>query len=789
MKKLNQWVLAATLICGSITLTSCSGFIDAVLGTEDNPVTTDPVSETVVKAGAKDVLNGKMIFRVNADSLGKYKIPVAALKDLEITPLDESDTYELEPKVIDGERYITYKLKKEPEPGIEGIRLHVVPKGNPERGRHCLVLFYKRPAESAATRTEEETNNLYYYDLKCADALGKGTYIFQDPLTTRKKTIINHVRYKDIANKDVAEFEEYFTTSMIEASWSQSEKEYSTLEEMTSDWSVSIGISGSAKGKSGILSGGLNIDLSSSEFSQNAFEYYLMQYRGDVGYMKLQMDKFEAGNNTKLAQNTKYLLHAVDSDFVEQLQMPVSDFKKDKFVKDWGTDLITQISIGALYYYIYSRKTNVYSTSVGYDAGLSVSYQASQVPNDSSKNNDDWLKVLAQAIAQNLSSDKNNQNKSSNKISASVDWSQNWSEYSSVTEASFTNFALGGKASTNLDDWTTSLNDDTYAVISFKTSEDTDNNSHLMTIDSFAKMLYDGMELLFPEDELDPDDKVLKENMKANVDGLADAREAFIEEHTITQTDNGKLVIADFLVKHCDDLEQGMPKPFIGEITIGKKKETLIYYPVMANEYNPNSDYDGYGLDASTDDYVDATDKNNQSFYYALGHENDVNGISDVMLEDEDWMNNNGGLWDIYSRRGDNSDVGDNDDRNYVYVKFASKGDSRITAIGLCKQYDLDEQGKDNYEKAVITKGEKFDPTLIIGSTGGAELSTGNSPDTKTEWKNWWKNGDVYNMTAHAWHDDDNAKNKFGAVYKYTELPIGRVTWNTVQQPKGREEK
>ena len=100
-----------------------------------------------------------MIFRVNADSLDKYKIPVAALKDLEITPMDESDTYEIESKLIDGERYITYKLKKEPEPGIEGIRLHVVPKGNPELGRHCLVLFSKRPAESAASRTRAESNN------------------------------------------------------------------------------------------------------------------------------------------------------------------------------------------------------------------------------------------------------------------------------------------------------------------------------------------------------------------------------------------------------------------------------------------------------------------------------------------------------------------------------------------------------------------------------------------------------------------------------------------------------
>lgn len=796
MKKLNQWGLAATLICGSITLTSCSGLIDAVFGTEDNPVTTDPVSETVVKAGSKDVLNGKMIFRINADSLDKYKIPVAAVKDLNITRLDESDTYGVEMKEIDGERYITYKLMKEPEPGIEGIRLYVEPKGKPERGRHCLLLFYKRPAEVAGTRSAE--TNLSRYSLECADALGKGTYIYDDPLVTRTKTIINHDRYKDISNVDPAKFDEYFTSNLSENIKVQSEKEYSTLEEMTYDWSVNIGISASAPLKGGgILSGGLNLDVNGSEYTQNSFEYYLMHYKYTKGFMKMQMSKFEKENNTNLANNMKYLLHAVDSDFVGQLAL--ENLNTKKFVQDWGTDLITQISVGGLYYYIYSRKTNIYSTSVGYDAGLNISYQSN--PQAGSDANQDWMKTLAKAIAKELGSSGNSGGGSSGgkqgntSVSVNVDWSQNWSEYSQATEAHSLSIALGGDPSTTLEGWTGSLGENNLSVVSFKIPGESNegDNSRLIPISDFAKMIYDGIEAIFKGRELTEDDQTVLNRMKANVDALPEARANLIDDNTIKQTDNGKLVIADFMVKKCGDLEPGMPKPFVSNDNVDKKY--LVYYPIMASEYHPNSDYYGYGLDASCDDFIDATgDTNDQYFYYAVGHENDVNGIVDVLFESESWMKDdeNGYLADYYYMRGDNSNPGVGDDDNYVWVKYASKKDkNRITAIGLCKQYDMDEQKEVNYEKAVVTNGEDFNPIRhLYGCTGGSELAYPCTPDQKNDWVDWWQNGNVYNMTGHAWHDSDNkGVNLFGAVYKYTELPIGRITWNTVQQPKGREEK
>lgn len=47
MKKLNQWMLAAILICGTMTVTSCQGLVDAIFGETDTPSgnTTKPSSD------------------------------------------------------------------------------------------------------------------------------------------------------------------------------------------------------------------------------------------------------------------------------------------------------------------------------------------------------------------------------------------------------------------------------------------------------------------------------------------------------------------------------------------------------------------------------------------------------------------------------------------------------------------------------------------------------------------------------------------------------------------------
>jgi len=53
MRKMNKWMQAGVLTLG-LAMTSCQGFVDAVLGTEDKPVPTTPVTKEVT---LEDALN------------------------------------------------------------------------------------------------------------------------------------------------------------------------------------------------------------------------------------------------------------------------------------------------------------------------------------------------------------------------------------------------------------------------------------------------------------------------------------------------------------------------------------------------------------------------------------------------------------------------------------------------------------------------------------------------------------------------------------------------------------
>lgn len=75
MFKLKKWMLAAILTCGTVmSLTSCSGFIDAVLGTEDNPSaeTTKPSPENQQNPLAVKCINGTFIGK-KTDNVITYK--------------------------------------------------------------------------------------------------------------------------------------------------------------------------------------------------------------------------------------------------------------------------------------------------------------------------------------------------------------------------------------------------------------------------------------------------------------------------------------------------------------------------------------------------------------------------------------------------------------------------------------------------------------------------------------------------------------------------------------------
>ena len=82
MSKMKEWMQAGILTIG-LTMTSCQGFVDAVLGTEDNPAPTTPVAKEVT---LEDALNDGTIVVLTFNLNGE---------DFYVAFMRVGDTYEL----------------------------------------------------------------------------------------------------------------------------------------------------------------------------------------------------------------------------------------------------------------------------------------------------------------------------------------------------------------------------------------------------------------------------------------------------------------------------------------------------------------------------------------------------------------------------------------------------------------------------------------------------------------------------------------------------------------------
>ena len=82
MSKMKEWMQAGILTIG-LTMTSCQGFVDAVLGTEDNPAPTTPVAKDVT---LEDALNDGTIVVLTFNLNGE---------DFYVAFMRVGDTYEL----------------------------------------------------------------------------------------------------------------------------------------------------------------------------------------------------------------------------------------------------------------------------------------------------------------------------------------------------------------------------------------------------------------------------------------------------------------------------------------------------------------------------------------------------------------------------------------------------------------------------------------------------------------------------------------------------------------------
>ena len=99
MRKMNKWMQAGVLTLG-LTMTSCQGFVDAVLGTEDKPVPTAPVTKEVT---LEDALNDGTIvaFTFNLNGEDFYVAFVRVGDTYELLDFDKAQTRGDEPTITE----------------------------------------------------------------------------------------------------------------------------------------------------------------------------------------------------------------------------------------------------------------------------------------------------------------------------------------------------------------------------------------------------------------------------------------------------------------------------------------------------------------------------------------------------------------------------------------------------------------------------------------------------------------------------------------------------------------
>ena len=175
------WLPAMLAVLLGAVLTACSSEDNS----EDDP-TTPAIAE-----GEQDVLKGRLVYALNADSLDSYLLPLASLRDVDLQAYDQSDYYGVRVIQQNGERYLQPYQKQESQPGtIETIRLRVAPKRCPDEARSAVIIVYKRNTE-AITRAGSGVTSSY------SDIIGRTT-LPSNELNHQEQILLNISRLKAI---------------------------------------------------------------------------------------------------------------------------------------------------------------------------------------------------------------------------------------------------------------------------------------------------------------------------------------------------------------------------------------------------------------------------------------------------------------------------------------------------------------------------------------------------------------------------------------------------------------
>ncbi|MBQ9665403.1 MAG: hypothetical protein IJ635_07590 [Bacteroidaceae bacterium] len=717
VKDLTAWLPMMLAVLFSPLFANCSNDDDSF----------DPSAPVIVE-GEQDVLKGRLVYALDADSLDQYEMPLASLSDVDLHVYDRSDYYGVRVEKRQGERVLVPYQKKEPKAGtIEALRVRVMPKKRSDEARNAVVIIYKRTDE-ASTRAGGGVTSNY------SDIIGRTT-LPTNELNHQEQILLDMPRLKNVTGMTDPDFPRltYNETDYLAANTSNSRivdfaYDNQSMDEVTNSFNLNIGLSWLFPLGKMLFNGAFDFGYHKTEFSSSAYEYMLAMRRIEKATVQFDMRKFEDnGLNSSIMLSHHFRVLAMLTNITFWDHILNSNMNAEAVYDYWGTDMIQEGTFGGLYTYIYGRQENACGSTTGWDAGLDLGLHTKLGDNAAPKADS---ATTAQVLLWKFKSE------AASKVGGNFafDIGSEDSEYHEASKAFSLDFRWGGGNGSTDAAWMSGFdNNDNWALVSYsahsntqETSTETNNQGGtLYPLHKMAENLSTGYKAMFALEGLTHRDSILVNRMEANAKKLAEARQDYLNSLAQDWADQ-EYVLADLMMVSTDADPKtghpaGEPKPIVRSDPFGVKR---IYYPMMANDYAPVDR--GYAFETGqpkalkTKTYIndDNVDKN-QYWYYALAPINETPGIENVHFTED-----RGEFHDDYIRRGESAKTGikwkDAEDR-YVYIRYfkeAKDSNHPIRAVRMKCGYDGNQTG--------------------IANSGGAELAPGGSTQTQIydEWHN-----------------------------------------------------
>lgn len=732
---------------GAFSLAACSS--------DDEPLNPEPPIPDI----DNDLLGGKLFYYINLSEITEGDFMLETSEPIDFFTYDD-DNFGLTVKDSEDGQYIDANIPN----GFSGERL-VFPgyAVGRETGKTRNVIFI------VTNDINDENSDGYNWTesskvhTAISNVLGKGTFCYGE-LGNGNHNILLY-DHLPITNQELF----YFSTDVNRQTLD--EIKTTSFNSLTEKWGFNIGVSG----KYGGFKGGFDFGMKGFKKESNDYEYYMLYYKVERADMKLhisEMSKMAKKNADEASKVLGFFARGFREAIIENC---TEKFNTDAFYKEWGTDMISQGTLGGYYNLVYTREENIHQNSIGFDLSLYASYTKEK------QETDPFVKWFDKILDRSKDPDL------TGKASVSYDKEK----YFSSTKAEKKTTSKGGNRSIDdPDKWISAFNEeddaDKWSLIQYKTTGDVvgeDGEWYLVPLDQLGEIVVDAVEtLLNSTSNLSKDDKTLIKNARDNVQKLKDARQDFIESQLLEDADKSPLVIADvMMVNNGNRRFVGEPKPFLGTDPRDPSKHRM-YYPMICNSNfaikKPSKGMRGKPIDTNDDVFLSSRHTSSHYWYYSLAHANDCTPIVDIRFLTEKEAHDNS-AYRFYHKRGDHARHGLGGlltKERYVFVKYQDSGydstlDAPITAFGL---YD---DHKDYSQRDLEEH--------IIASTAGAELPLNYMPSEYGTFRAFWNTGSSTIRNNHFYEGGGALPHPLKLIYStkplsssnLSDLKISSSTW------------